>query len=660
MSFANARNFFVARLNNEAPNHNQLVGRTVQVFLQTVPGLPGTANVGIEKLDYKVFWGDEEKQSGKTSNRKDGKINVMVSPQAGTQTILEVMGTRYEIVRLQNLARNNTIRGMQQRLTLLGYYYGPLVADETEINLQTHQKDLYVNPNKETEQAILDFQADHDLFPDAMYGPKTSKAVEDQLRKIGSVGVASPGKTSDYERRKGAIGGHTKLKKLVHKSLRIVPVRFARAPDANNADADDGPIDAHAPDPDDRGFKKCIQTSYGAAVLPVGFDPDLPTQAETRVRLQRINSADEADLYVTSSSAQTVEITSPRQQEDHDGTAVVKNKLPATNNAIIKFRALKAGRCFLEVRFGAQDGPIIHRLQVVINRLRTIQVKAHAPIINGSHTVTLAGAPAPVEAQTQFKTRDQIVARFVDVNKVYFPHGIKFNVMNAVDTDVHNFYVRGCVDVTWRWNPAGAGAWESEDNTLDNHNREGNGAINVVFVRQIIELTQDRTGFTTGTNQIGGMASSARTNPNTFTVYLADWAGEAQTIAHELGHVLHLVNDPGAVQFVHVNARDRRNNPQVPGTGVNIRDDIVSRRRLMWAYTGLPNRSLREFPAIGVANTAPAYNYENIMAYRANVGYTNGKVGVMLTVKNFTKDRTDREMQDVQKTADRLIALAGP
>ncbi len=76
----------------------------------------------------------------------------------------------------------------------------------------------------------------------------------------------------------------------------------------------------------------------------------------------------------------------------------------------------------------------------------------------------------------------------------------------------------------------------------------------------------------------------------------------------------------------------------------------------MWAYTELPNRSMRQFPAIGAANTTPAYVYENIMAYRRNVGYTNTKVGVMLAAKNITKDKSDREMQDVQKTADQLIA----
>ncbi len=654
MSFTSARNFFVARLNQGAANHNQLIGRRVTVYFQTAPGIAKGTKRGVANLDYKVYWDDEEKQTGRTSTEKDGKVMVVVS--ANATTILEILGTRYEIIRLQNLARANTLRGIQQRLNILGYYYGPLVDNEAEINLPAAQKELYNNPDQETEQAILDFQADHDLFADAMYGPKTSKTMEDQLQKIGSITVAATGSESDYEGRKTTIGGHSKLKKLIHNSVILFPVRFARAPHVNDPDIDEGAIDANAPDPDDRGFNKCLGSGHGAAVLPVGFDSGMETQAETRVRLLRINIAAAADLYVTSSNAQMLEITTPRQEENNAGTVVVKNKLPATNNVMIKFRALRAGRCFLEVRFGTQDGPIIHRLQIIINRLRTLRIKAHAPIINGSHTI---GAPA-VAAQTMYNTKALIEARFADVNRIYFPHGIKFEVMNNVDTDTHNFDIRGCVDLQWRQNPAPGSAWESESATLENHNREGNGAINVIFVQQIVEQTEDRSAFENNINEIGGAASSARANPHSFSVYLADWASEAQTIAHELGHVLNLVNDPGTVEFVHVNARDRRQHPRVPGTGVDIRDDIVSRRRLMWAYTEILSQCLREFPPLDFVGANPPYNYEDIMDYRKNVGYADNKVGVMLAIKNFKKDRTDREMQEVQKSADLLIALAAP
>lgn len=652
MTYTSARNFFVARLNQGASNHNRLVGRRVTVFFQTAPGLPKSIKRGIEDLEYKVFWGAEEKQSGRTSTAKDGKVVVVVSPDPNTQTILEILGTRYEIHRLQNLARANTIRGMQQRLSLLGYYFGALAANETVVDLTANQKGMYNNPNKETEKAILDFQADQDLFADAMYGPKTSKAMEKQLKKIDTFLVAADGSTSDYEARKADIGAHTKLKKLAHKSTRVFPVRFARAPHATDPNVEDGAVDANAPDPDDRGFEKCPRSGHGTAVLPIGFDSTQVTQAETRVRLMRINIADDAGLFVTSSNPQMLEITEPRQATNAGGTTTVENKLPATNNVMIKLRARRAGRCFVEVRYGAQDGPIIHRLRVVINRLRTLQVKAHAPVING-------GPPpvgAPVPAQTQFNTRARIVARFADVNKIYFPHGIKFEIMADVDTDAHNFLIRGCLD--FRGNEIG---------TLAANKRAGNGAINVIFLQQIVETTIAVGGgvvFDTGTNQIGGAASSARSNPNSFIVFLADWAGEAQTIAHELGHVLHLVNDQGEIQFVHVNAWDRRQNPNIGGTGVDIRDDIVSRRRLMWAYTDLNATlgTLRQFATKQqvTAKTLPADSYENIMAYRTNVGYTNNKVGVMLAIKNFKNDTTDQEMQEVQKSADQLIAQAAP
>jgi hypothetical protein len=47
------------------------------------------------------------------------------------------------------------------------------------------------------------------------------------------------------------------------------------------------------------------------------------------------------------------------------------------------------------------------------------------------------------------------------------------------------------------------------------------------------------------------------------------------------------------------------------------------------------------------------------MAYRNNVGYGPTKVGTMLAIKNFDQDPSDLEMQEVQKTADILIAKAG-
>ena len=633
-NFKSAREFFVARQNAQSNQHNVLVGRKVDVIFQTAPGIAEDTKWGIKDLEYKVLWGGTEKQSGKTSTARDGKISVVVCPNAGVKTELQILDSLYEIHRLDNIAPAKTLRGMQQRLSILGYYSGEIIDHENAI---VAPQDMYDFPNVATEKALLDLQADKNLFADGLCGPKTQSAIDDALNSGVALDEVASGSVSDYETKKGTIGAHDKLKRTIHKYQRICPVRFARAPDATNANAISGPPDANAPDPDDRGFKKCLSTTYGAIVLPVGFDSDLATQAETRVKLIRENIADDAPLYACSGSEDKLEITSAP-------------KIANGASVIIKFKVKAQGKCFIEIRHNSKTGPILHRLQVVINSLRSIDIKAHSPVINGVNQ--LAGVPN----QSVFNTKAQIDSRFVDVNKIYFPYGIKFEVMASVDNDIHNFLIEGGIDLG-----------SAEGGTMRSHNRAGNGTINVIFVPQIVVTKANAAGgrdWVISRDRIGGAASSAISNPNGFIIYLADWATEAQTIAHEIGHVLHLVNDPGNPRFVHSNTRDDRQNPQVPGTGVRVRDDIVSRRRLMWAFTSISAQSLREFPTIvptvpGNAPTPTAYNFEPIMAYRNDVGYGATKVGTMLAIKNFAKDPSDLEMQEVQKTADILIAKAG-
>lgn len=635
-SFKSAREFFVARQNANSNQHNTLVGPKVDVIFQTAPGVAEGTKWGIKDLKYKVFWGGTEKQSGTTSTAQDGKVRVAVCPNASVKTELSILDSKYEIHRLDNVAPAKTLRGLQQRLLALGYYSGEIISHENAI---VTAKDMYDLPDVETEKALLDFQVDKDLFADGLCGPKTQSALKEALKSEALLTEVASGALSDYETKKTTIGAHVKLKRSIHKYQRICPVRFARAPHATNANDISGPPDANAPDPDDRGFTKCLSTMYGAIVLPVGYDPDLATQAETRVKLVRENIADDVPIYVCSGNDVKLEITSPV-------------KIANGANAIVKFKVKTHGKCFIEVRHGSETGPVLHRIQVVINSLRTIDIKAHVPIINSTFQLS---APV-VPAQSVFNTKAQIDARFLDVNKIYFPYGIKFDVMASVDNDVHNFLIQGAIDLG-----------TAEGGVMRSHNRVGNGTINVIFVPQIVVTASNGVGgrnWVVPRDRIGGAASSAVGNPIGFTVYLADWATEAQTIAHEIGHVLNLVNDHNDPRFVHSNTRDDRRNPQVPGTGVRVRDDIVSRRRLMWAFTSISARSLREFPKIiptvpGSSPTRPVYNFEAIMTYREDVGYGTTKVGTMLAIKNFAQDPSDLEMQEVQKTADILIAKAG-
>lgn len=387
----------------------------------------------------------------------------------------------------------------------------------------------------------------------------------------------------------------------------VSPVRFTRAPDANNANIETGSPNSNAPDPDDRCFiagkRNFVPDGHCSGVLPVGLDTAVPqaTRPETRVRLIREDMENTGTLYVTSSSAAHLDITSPAA-----GAA-----LPGRKKMIIKFKVKKSGSCFLEVRFGTANGPIIHRLCVWINEVSDVDIVAHVPAINGTAQTDAAGNPVPARST---RTDAEIQNLINEANEIYLPYGLRFMLDPAIDRagPAMNLTNRGFVnDQT------------NEFDTTTAHNRV-NRAINMYFVPQI--------GTAAEIGQVGGSACSAKGNPNTFGSLIADMTSGGQTIAHELGHVLNLVNDPKpSPKFIHVNTRE---DPAIPGTGRDVRDDIISRRRLMWAYTNLladPN-----------------------MPYRTNVGYGASQPGSMLAIKQLDHERTDLEMLEVQKAADNL------
>ncbi len=407
--------------------------------------------------------------------------------------------------------------------------------------------------------------------------------------------------------------------KKVHKWTAIVPVRFTRAPDKNDATKDSGPPDAHAPDPDDRGY---MPEEHRCAYLPIGFEYSGPVASlpETRVRLIRENIADTAQLYVTSSDNSIAELTTPAPG----------NALPNTTKMMIKFRVKNVGDAFLEVRFESDSGPIIHRLRLCINKFRSIWVKAHVPVISGTAINDTNGNPVPSQSFLENQNRRQV--RIDLLNAIYFPYGIKFTLKGNVDVNPIALSQRGAINCDTEWD------------TLIKSTKKNKlwiqGGLNIFFVPQIVASDA-------GPDSIGGVASYARTDPN-FMLIVADWAREGQTIAHEVGHILNLINDPKPQpKFIHTNCREDN---RFPGTGKRVRDDIVSRRRLMWAFTESNSYVLRDFNPVGDPDWT--YNFENIMSYRENVGYGVDKVGTMLTIKQLDKDRSDLEMKEVQKTAD--------
>jgi len=382
------------------------------------------------------------------------------------------------------------------------------------------------------------------------------------------------------------------IDKKVYKWTAISPVRFTRAPHQNDATKDSGPPDAHAPDPDDRGY---VPEKHRCAYLPIGFEYSGPVASlpETRVRLIREDIADTAQLYVTSSNNSIVELTTPAPG----------NALPNTTKMMIKFRVKNVGDAFLEIRFGSDSS---------------------------------------------LNTKAAVQGRIDLLNAIYFPYGIKFTLKGNVDVSPITLAQRGAINCDC------AGEWDKELKAIIKNTKKNKlwiqGGLNIFFVPQIVASDA-------GPDSIGGVASNARTDPN-FMLIVADWSREGQTIAHEVGHILNLINDPKPQpKFIHSNTRTDTHSPdRFPGTGKCVRDDIVSRRRLMWAFTESDSDVLRNFTPV---QTDPvndpnswSYNFENIMSYRENVGYGVDKVGTMLTIKQLDKDRSDLEMKEVQKTAD--------
>jgi len=392
----------------------------------------------------------------------------------------------------------------------------------------------------------------------------------------------------------------------VHKWTRIVPVRFLRAPDIDDPAVERGPPDANAPDPDDRGF---LPARQGCAVLPVGLDESLAEGRipETRVRLIRQNMEEAGVLHVVASDPARLEVTVPAP-----GAA-----LPAARKMMVKFKAKSAGEAYLEVRFGAAEGSVIHRLRVVVSPPRDVRLAAHVPTINGAAVNDPSGAPGDIVPPRSFRNDDEILGLIEEVNQIYFPYGIRFVLDPEIDrAGVLNFTHQGFVHVL-----------TEEFNRTTASNRVG-GAVNMYFVPQL------QFDDTTIMNVWGGAANSARGAPRTFGSIITDVTVTGQAVAHELGHVLNLVKNP---RYTHVNTVQDANNP---GSGRDARDDIVSRRRLMFAYISLG-------PVVG-------------MGYRHDVGYDIENTGSMLTVKNLDGDPTDDEMAEVRRTAARLGAPPRP
>ncbi len=158
---------------------NTVNRRRVQIFFQRFAGT--NARSGIAGLDFSVTVNGGPAVNGTTP--ADGKVEILLS--AGDTAQLSILGSQYDVSLLVGgLHAVAELRGVQQRLNMLGYNAGGLQGDNTP---PVTPPPLIENQSTlDTELAMLNFQADNDpLFADAICGTKTQNSIRSKVRNNG-------------------------------------------------------------------------------------------------------------------------------------------------------------------------------------------------------------------------------------------------------------------------------------------------------------------------------------------------------------------------------------------------------------------------------------------------------------------------------------------
>jgi hypothetical protein len=151
----------VSRSSAAKENINKLRFHRLKVYVQLFPGkfaaAQGRAMNG--DIEFRLYIDGKFSQSGNLA--PDGSADLLIPNCIKAE--LDVLGTRYVLSSSANLAAFDTLKGIQQRLRLLGYFHRE--ADEKW--------------DADFDRAVLNFQADHGLQPD---GNATDKATYNKIK----------------------------------------------------------------------------------------------------------------------------------------------------------------------------------------------------------------------------------------------------------------------------------------------------------------------------------------------------------------------------------------------------------------------------------------------------------------------------------------------
>ena len=368
------------------------------------------------------------------------------------------------------------------------------------------------------------------------------------------------------------------------------------------------------PDIDTGGFQDDANASEHGYVVS-----SVKGLRNVRVKFYRTEIAAGTRLHIVSSNNAVAKITRPA-----DGILAISRE------QVVMFDAVNSGRAVLEVRYNWPDGPVIGRLYVQVYQKLNIPLRLHLV------TVNTAGNPANFFGQFCPSKADKVARLrwFIrQVNHTWISHGINLapeaTVFDSVWTNAHigsnsqspnynELYMGGALSpnrsaasvnvyVLGRWSLGGPVAY----------------GVPVAWAKQ--QSLRFPAAPAPGVVQHLSNAVYLLSSPDP-----AGHALEPLAVAHEIGHYMELCSlvttgaNAGQVQQWH-STGDTVGGP--PG----VRDDLITRRRLMYPFTSLQQ--------------PPSFPWRN------NTGYGTGKAGGFLTHRRLTQDITTEESTRARRAA---------
>ena len=481
---------------------------------------------------------------------KNGIYELNVIP--GKKYEFEIFGTRF---RINSLTPGRVEKGKSPSITswqnrLISK--GSLRGSQQRLQLLGYYTGRVDGKmGQKSERAILEFQADDgSLVIDGVAGPKTYKKLNAFFKSHG----------------KDLSGTHHLIRKYL--------VRFERGTKDDTK--------WNYPHPDYRtggrpqvgfgletGFRSWLLKLLGVSVSNKSF----------KVGIQSENLTTLANLHLSTSSGQ-------------DNVVELGKSLssPGVKKKRLTLRPKSVGTEVVRVHSYSPTGPVIGSINVVIPDIKEVYVTAHILDIFDS-----AGKHGEIWKSSEIKSLIEIV------NAIWLPVGIEFSLRTIVNK---------------KWTLKVAGAIKDLEYLKIWRKDNLKNRINIYFVERLI--SSDKNGVETENTLGFALPRKAWSgNPGPIGACVKkdkDLFNLAQTVAHELGHVLDLTPNPSA-------HTDEDKNQKT------YRHDVWSRTRLMARYSvyGL-NSPPRRWQDTG---------------YEKRVG--GMACGSMISILNLSNDDTDNE-----------------